>query len=644
VTIEALGTSTDTTVENGSIIFQSPVTKQAGSDATITLKASKNVNMDSNGLSSTSSKLNVIVWTDSDSTNGGGAILDGPASGYLIDTNGGHLSIGGGSASTSWNSLTIPSGYAQANQPFGSAWWGIELGVNQTPSTRQLIRTSGGNLRLYGDSNSGTSSVYGIAWEGGEISTGSGSVELNGKTSRDTNAAGGANYGVGIGVNWATGDVPKLVTSGSVTITGTTAGTYDGHQGVYVAYADFNSATSPVTITSDRRVQLGTSNTFASPVDVTSSAKVLVSGAQTINSSSTGTSLRLTSSGADIVVQGSVTATGGVVTSAAAATALEANISAGAQGISIRSVGRITGNAGASAASPRLLGTTGGPITLWTTGSAGGVALANFTQLNTTQSSASGADITIGGGSASSSDASRPSGNALSSAGSAVVLGTSPNANVVQILSGTGSIVIRGEATAANISHSGVYVEAGTRIIGSTVDIFGKNVATTSDNAHSAGVYHYVDSASAKTLIEATVSSTVHRTALSITGQSTNSNYAMMVSNATGSSVSDQITLRTTGASADIRLSGTTARSGGAGVQAAGLVLSTFDGDVYIDTGSVDASLGRSGTGRQSAYLANGSGPGGNRVFGYRHPQHRRIQRHHYWHINFCTANRTIFH
>jgi uncharacterized repeat protein (TIGR02543 family) len=315
-------------------------------------------------------------------------------------------------------------------------------------------------------------------------------------------------------------------------------------------------------------------------------------------------------SGAVNTGSGAISATS-VRIEAGTTVALEGNITAGTSGTLVRSGGRITGSAGTSAANPLLLSSRGGPITLWTTGSTGGVALADFTQLNTTQFGASGADITIGGGSASSSDATRPTGNAVSSSGTAVALGSSEIANVVQILSGTGNIVIRGEGTSSN-GQSGVSIEAGVRIIGSTVEIFGKNVSSTGDDADFAAVFHYGNSSSAKTLIEATVSANTHRTALSITGQSTNSKYAMMLSNKTGSSVADQITLRTTGSSADIRLSGTTTRSGGAGIQGAGLVLSTFDGDVFIDTGLVDASLGRLGTGRESSYSANGSGPGGN--------------------------------
>jgi uncharacterized repeat protein (TIGR02543 family) len=367
VIIEVLGTSSDTTSGNGSVIFQAPVTKTAGSDRTITIKATKNVYMDTKGISSTSSKLNVILWLDSDSTNGGQAILNRPASGYLVDTNGGHLSIGGGSDSTLWNGLTIPSGYAQANNSFGTSWWGIELGVNQNVSNLQLIRTSGGNLRLYGDSNSGevgTTMVYGIAWEGGEINTGTGSVEFNGKTSRETitNTAGSLNYGVAIGIQQqhAT-DIPRLVTTGSVSITGTTGDLYAGHQGVYVAYADFNSTTAAISITSDRRVELGTSNKFASPVTVTSAANVLVSGSQTINSSSTATSLRLTSSGANVVVQGPISATGGVETSAAAATTLTSSLQASGN-ILVSGSGNITTSSSADITS------TSGSVSITSTG------------------------------------------------------------------------------------------------------------------------------------------------------------------------------------------------------------------------------------------------------------------------------------
>jgi hypothetical protein len=611
VTVEVSGTASDTTSENGSILFQTSVTKTAGPDRTITLKANKNVYMDTFGISSTSSKLNMILWLDSDSTNGGQAILKGPASGYLVDTNGGHLAIGGGSGSTSWNGLSIPSGYTQANNSSGTSWWGIELGTNQSPSNLKLIRTSGGNLRLYGDTNSAaanTTALYGIAWEGGEINTGSGSVEFNGKTSRDTNPVGGANFGVGIGVNRGTGDVPQLVTTGSVTITGTTAGTYSGHQGVYVGYADFNLTTSTVSITSDRRLEFGPSNSFVSPVDVTSSANVLVSGTQTINGSSTATSLRLTSSGGNVVIQGSITAAGGVATSASGTTALEANVSAGAPGISIRSVGRITGNAGASAASPRLLGTAGGPITLWTTGTAGGVTLGNFTQLSTTQSSATGADITIGGGAALTADTSRPSGAASSNAEHGVQLGTTVNSSVFVVRAGTGAFSVSGAYTGtASTAKAGIWFPPGQDINAGTIEITGTTTYNQANDT-TTSIDSYFSGSTAASLLHATRSFATSGDSIRITGSSASNTGMSLGPNINNPS---PMTIRASGNNAGIAITGTSSSlSATSGLWMAGVALQTANGPVLLNSGA--RPIGLSSSLRTSSYAPISPSTGGN--------------------------------
>jgi hypothetical protein len=113
----------------------------------------------------------------------------------------------------------------------------------------------------------------------------------------------------------------------------------------------------------------------------------------------------------------------------------------------VKSAGRITSNDGASAASPRLFGTIGGPITFWTTTSSGGVSLGDFNQLSTTQSSAAGADITIGGGAADANNASLPSGNAASNANDGLIIGSTSAENVVRILSGTGNISLKAESS-----------------------------------------------------------------------------------------------------------------------------------------------------------------------------------------------------
>jgi uncharacterized repeat protein (TIGR02543 family) len=323
VTLEALGASSGNESLLGTIQFQTPVTKSSGSDQTLTLKSSRHVFFAGTGtVRSTSGKLNIVFWTDSEGDGNGGVLLDGPSSGYAIDTNGGHIAMGGGSSSTTWNGLTIPAGYTSSDGDKGSMWWGVELGVNQAVSNLKLIKTAGGSLRIYSESNeaTGVSVLYGFAWEGGEVNTGSGAVEINSRTAgtpRDgsNNSLNSAhNFGVGIGVNnGGATDAPVLITSGAVSITGTTGSTASSnHQGVYIAKSDIDAGSSSITINSSRPIQFEADNTIRSRFSATtSSGQVSVSGSQNWGVSTTGTVAEI-SSPSSIVIGGAVSASGGL--------------------------------------------------------------------------------------------------------------------------------------------------------------------------------------------------------------------------------------------------------------------------------------------------------------------------------------------
>jgi hypothetical protein len=323
VTLEALGASSGTDSLLGTIQFQTPVTKSSGSDQTITLKSSRHVFFAGTGtLRSASGKLNIVFWTDSDGDSNGGVILDGPASGYALETNGGHVAMGGGTSSTPWNGLTIPAGYASSDSDKGSAWWGVELGVGQAVSGLKLINTAGGSLRMYSESNEATAVtvLYGLAWEGGEVNTGSGTVEINSRTAGTPRDASNnslnsnENFGVGIGINnGGATDAPVLITTGAVSITGTTGSTASSnHQGVYIAKSDLSAGSSTITINSSRPILFEADNTIRSRFSATtSSGQVSVSGSQNWGVSTTGTVAEI-STPSSIVIGGAVSASGGL--------------------------------------------------------------------------------------------------------------------------------------------------------------------------------------------------------------------------------------------------------------------------------------------------------------------------------------------
>jgi hypothetical protein len=243
----------------------------------------------------------------------------------------------------------------------------------------------------------------------------------------------------------------------------------------------------------------------------------------------------------------------------ASTTAINANLNAGSQGILVKSVGRITGSAGTSALVPRLISTASGPITLWTTGATGGVQLGNFTQLNSTNSGL-GADITIGGGVATTADPARPSGFAQSSAADGIALGTGATASGVVMVAGSGNISLSGDHTSTG-AHSGVDIFPGVDIVGNQVSIRGTSGYNIS-GTDASGVSAYVSS-TIKSLIHATGSFVSASTALQIVSSSASSTGALL---GPQTAATDALTFRVTGNNAGISITGTTSRASSTGL------------------------------------------------------------------------------
>jgi hypothetical protein len=257
------------------------------------------------------------------------------------------------------------------------------------------------------------------------------------------------------------------------------------------------TANFAVTTTGTGNIEFYPSSTFSRTTGILSSAgKLVISGGSSTLDTGTGTisatDVELSASG-NITFAAPTTASNKVSVEAlgSATTALNANITAGSGGILVKSAGRITSNSGTSAAVPRLFGTAGGPITLWTTTSSGGVALGNFNQLSAIQSSAGGADITIGGGDESSAGSNRPAGNATSTTGHGIQLGARSSgyvANDFVVRAGTGHFSTKGAYTGSTSgSFSGIEMRPGFDILAGTVTLNGETSSTNS-TASQAGI------------------------------------------------------------------------------------------------------------------------------------------------------------
>ncbi len=135
---------------SGNVILESgsDLTKNAGGDATLTLRANTQAAVAS-PITSTSSKINVILWSDYNNSNVGGVAVGTAA---VINTNGGHFWAGGSSSaagSYTWNGLTVGNGPSVGSS--GANHYGMDLFTSQ-------INTNGGDILLW--SGTGNGSIF----------------------------------------------------------------------------------------------------------------------------------------------------------------------------------------------------------------------------------------------------------------------------------------------------------------------------------------------------------------------------------------------------------------------------------------------------------------------------------------------------
>ena len=137
-TLTQTNANTDFTVQSGKTI-----TNATGADASLTIKTTGSILMNNlSSISSSSGKLNTVFWADSDANSSGMIYLNTAT----VNTNGGHLWMGGGTASgTLWNGLTVGNGYAVGDATMSS-------GIGIRAST---INTAGGNIAMYGKGRNG---------------------------------------------------------------------------------------------------------------------------------------------------------------------------------------------------------------------------------------------------------------------------------------------------------------------------------------------------------------------------------------------------------------------------------------------------------------------------------------------------------
>ena len=153
---------------NGSVFLgsSSAIVKNTGGDATLTFKAA-NQAIISSSISSTSSKLNIVLWSDFNNNNIGGVAITS-----AINTNGGHFWAGGSSSaagSYTWNGLIVGNGPSVGSNSANN--YAMDLFSSS-------IATGGGDILLWAGAGS-TSALDGMGLQNNpHLNAGSGNVTL----------------------------------------------------------------------------------------------------------------------------------------------------------------------------------------------------------------------------------------------------------------------------------------------------------------------------------------------------------------------------------------------------------------------------------------------------------------------------------
>ncbi len=163
---------------NGDIIIDDDINVSAGaSDTTLTLKAERDIVMrPGRSITRTGTYgLSMVLWANSDGSGAGSIYL---MEGAAISSNGGHLWLGGGSGSATWNGLTVGDGYAIAGTAHRVGALDLKNGISLY---RSSLNSAGGDIALYGKSanQSGAYGYMGIYQEQSSISSGAGDIDVS---------------------------------------------------------------------------------------------------------------------------------------------------------------------------------------------------------------------------------------------------------------------------------------------------------------------------------------------------------------------------------------------------------------------------------------------------------------------------------
>ena len=208
------------------LLISGNINHPTGADATLTLRADNNIDINSGAdVTSTSNKLHVVLNSNRDAIGTGAIFL---RTGTVITSNGGDITLGGGANPLTTMAIgnTLPQGILLDSATLtagagiinirgqGAALAGsINLGVRLIGSA--LVQTTTGNIivRAQGGTLGNAGSAFAI--DGGLITTADGQITITGDA-----GAGSATLANGINISVSTVAI-SATGSGSITLTGT---------------------------------------------------------------------------------------------------------------------------------------------------------------------------------------------------------------------------------------------------------------------------------------------------------------------------------------------------------------------------------------------------------------------------------------
>jgi len=286
-TLTQTNADTDFTLQTGKSI-----TNATNANASLLIKTTRDINMASgSAISSSVGALAVTLNSDSDATNGGMIWLQtagGTAAGASISSNGGNITLSGGT--------DVTTGYAQGRTSTNGN--GITL-------DEATLNSSGGNILLRGKGTTGAPTA--IASKDATSSTNTNGVRLHGSNTINTGAGALSVYGVAQGTGASNGI--ELSQTGTTTIQSTNATAnailLDGSSSNAAASNGFGVYTwgnSSILATNGGGITLNGTGTMNAGVVVASGGNVLAnSGKITLNGTGAGTG-----GNAGVVVDGTV--------------------------------------------------------------------------------------------------------------------------------------------------------------------------------------------------------------------------------------------------------------------------------------------------------------------------------------------------